>query len=481
MIREWRRDPVRFVRENFQVEPDAWQVDALMACADLESPRLRISLQACAGPGKSAVLAWLGWWIMSCFGDQGDHPKGACVSISRDNLKDNLWAELARWRDRSPFLQAAFVWQSERIFARQHPNTWFLSARSFPKTANADEQGKTLSGLHSKYPFALIDESGAIPPTVSRAAEQALSTVTVKLGRIIQAGNPISHEGMLYAAATKLKHLWKVVRITGDPKDPKRSPRIDLEWAQEQIDTYGRDNPWVMAYILGMFPPSSINTLLGPDEVADAMARHLPEDAYIHMQKRLGVDVARFGNDLTVIFPRQGRAAFKPVEMRGAKSHAIAARVAMAKRKFGSEMEFIDDTGGYGSGVVDSLELAGIIANAINFSGSATDSRYYNIRSEMWWLMAEWVKNGGALPNHAVLAKELVVPTYYFEGGKIRLEEKAFIKKRLGFSPNYADALGLTFAFPEMPASLILPGGSSYPDERGRMKAEYDPYATKSG
>jgi hypothetical protein len=102
--------------------------------------------------------------------------------------------------------------------------------------------GKTLSGLHSKYVLALVDESGAIPLTVLRAAEQALSNCT--FGKIVQAGNPISLDGMLYAAASPRRHLWHVIRITADPDDPNRSPRVDLAWAREQIATYGH---WALA------------------------------------------------------------------------------------------------------------------------------------------------------------------------------------------------------------------------------------------
>ena len=92
-IQRWRQNPVQFVVEQFGVEPDAWQRDALMAFADPTKPR--ISMQACAGPGKSAVLAWCGWNFLSCYGDRGEHPKGAAVSVTWDNLRDNLWPEFA--------------------------------------------------------------------------------------------------------------------------------------------------------------------------------------------------------------------------------------------------------------------------------------------------------------------------------------------------------------------------------------------------
>lgn len=346
-IRSWRADPVQFVRDNFHVEPDAWQAKALEAFASERSDMNRISLQACAGPGKSTVMAWAGWNFLSCYADVGEHPKGAAMSISRDNLKDNLWSEMAKWQSRSGYLRDAFTWTGERIYCNEHPETWFMSARSFPKTANADEQGRTLSGLHAKFVLYLIDESGDISPNVLKSANQGLATKPI-FGKIMQSGNPTSQSGCLYAAAHALRNQWHIIRITGDPDDPDRSPRIDLQYAKEQIEQYGRTDAWVMAYILGLFPPGGINNLIGVDEVESAMGKHLPDDMYDWAQKRIGVDVARFGLDNTVLFPRQGLAAFKPVVMRGARSDEIAARIMLAKSNWKSELEFVDGTGGWG-------------------------------------------------------------------------------------------------------------------------------------
>jgi len=432
ILQEWRHNPKEYVYDMFGVDPDLWQVDALEALGD--PAKQRIALQASAGVGKSTILAWAGWYFLTCWGTKGEHPKGAAISITGDNLRDNFWSEMSKWQAKSPFLMKAFTWNTERIYANDHPQTWFLSARSFSKTANAEEQGRVLSGLHSKYVLYLIDESGDINPSVLRAAEQGLSGV--EWGKILQAGNPTSHSGMLYAAATQLRHMWHVIKITSDPDDPKRSPRVDIEYAREQIKLYGRENPWVKSYILGEFPDTALNTLLGPDEVEAAMGKHLREDQYSFAQKRLGIDCARFGSDDTVIFPRQGLASFKPVVMKNARSNEIAARVAAAKYKWGSELELVDGTGGFGSGVIDSLIQAGHSPVEVQFSGKAVDSRYANKRAEMWFLMSEWIKRGGALPRDAQLARELTAPTYTFQNGKFLLEPKEQIKKRLGFSPD---------------------------------------------
>lgn len=468
LLSRWRTNPVAFVRDQFKVEPDEWQKDVLMSFADRSHPRKRISLQACAGPGKSALLAWVGWNFLSCWGDRDDHPKGAAVSITSDNLKANLWPEFAKWQAKSPFLTEAFTWTKERIFSNERPATWFLDARSWPKTASPDEQGRTLSGLHSGYVLALIDESGAIPPAVLRAAEQALSTC--KFGRIVQAGNPLSREGMLYATATTLADQWDVIRITGDPDDPKRSPRIDIDWARQQIQTYGRENPWVMAYILGKFPPSGLNNLLGPDEVGEAMGRHVNARDYEHAARILGVDVAREGDDASVIFPRQGMYASEPTVLRNADSLQGAGHVARKMTDWGADAVFVDNTGGFGGGWLDQLRVLGHDAIGVHFASKATDVRYANKRAEMWFAMAQWIKEGGAIPPSPELQTELCAVTYSFKGDQFLLEDKTQIKARIGRSVDRADALALTFAHPVAPRQNPLLAST-----RAR-KRDYDPY-----
>lgn len=476
-VRRWRESTTVFAYENFQFEPDPWQRRAFDAFDSPDPAMQRISLQACAGPGKTAVEAICGWKFLSCYAEKGEHPKGAAVSVTWDNLKDNLWPEFAKWQQRSPYLSSAFTWTSERIFATAFPETWFLSARSWPKSASPDEQGKTLSGLHGRFILVLADESGAIPVTVLRAADQALSTGPV-FGKILQSGNPISLDGMLYAAAGALRHQWFVIRVTGDPDDQEawvHSPRVGDEpkkWAAEQIATYGRDNPWVKSYILGEFPPQSINAILGVDEVERAMKRHYRPTDFDFAQKRLGVDVARFGDDRTVIFPRQGLAAFRPIVMRQVNTINIAARIARAYAEWKPDLILVDDSGHWGHGTVDSLTTAGLPCMPVIAEAPASSKRYRNLRSEGYLGLADWVKKGGALPFIPELIQELTSPTYTFLGGTFVLEPKDQIKKRLGKSPDLADALALTFAVPDMPRD-IADGFNA----RQMTRHEFEPFA----
>ena len=461
------------MREVFDAEPDLWQAKALRAFANKDHRIMRIALSACAGPGKSAILAICAWNFLLCYGDKGHHPKGFCLSISADNLATNLWPELSKWQSRSKLLTEYFTWTKTMIYCNDHPETWFLKARSYSKDSNAEEQGRSLSGLHSDYVAVFLDEIGDMNPIISRTIEQAFGGC--KWGRVVAAGNPTSKNGLLYEIVTKLRDKWEVIRITGDPDDPERSPRIDIDWAREQINLYGRSNPWVQAYILGLFSDTSLNNLLSIEEVESAIKRKYSPSQFEFSQKRLGVDVARFGLDSSVIFPRQGIQAFNPVEMSGARGNEVAARVVAAKLKWGSELEFVDGTGGFGGGVVDSMAQAGYTANEIHFSGKPINEKYFNKRSEIWFLMSEWVKKGGALPDNKKLVGDLVTPMYSFNNGKFFLESKDQIKKRLGRSVDFGDALALTFSLPEMPAKTDL---QKFREKHGgnNFASEFDPF-----
>tara|TARA_R100001086_G_scaffold250077_1_gene193289 strand:- start:6914 stop:8377 length:1464 start_codon:yes stop_codon:yes gene_type:complete len=459
-IKRWRENPKQFATEVFGVELDAWQEDAL-DCLTGEgySPRRRLMMKACTGPGKSAALAWIGWWRLLCFCLPGEHPKGAALSgEGYTNLKDNLWAELAKWQNRSELLSRTFKWTAKRIYAKDHPETWFLASRSYPKDANSEKIGSALSGLHSRFPFVLLDETGNMPIQVGQKASQAF-TGSVLDGLIAGAGNPTSTSHLLHHSATHERKLWDMITITADPDDPKRTPRVDIEHAREQIELYGRDNPWIMATILGLFPPGGVNTLLSADDVEAAMTREIDEKAYSWAQKRLGVDVARFGDDRSVIFSRQGLMMHRPTGedvMRKQDTVAIAARVATKTIDWGAERIFVDDSGHWGHGVLDNLKAGGYKPTAVLFEAPPfSDNKYLNRRAEMWARLAEWVKGNGVLPKMPELVGELTAPTYSFVKGKFQLEPKDLIKKRLGKSPDLADAAALTFAEPDVPAAAL--------------------------
>lgn len=435
----WKRSPSRFVRDVFGVTPDPWQDEVLEAFP--RHPRL--AMKACKGPGKTAVLAWIAWnFLLTRL-----EPKIAATSITAENLADNLWAEMAKWQQRSPLLTECFEWAKSRISRRGRGETWWMSARSFSRTADASQQGNTLAGLHADYILFILDESSGIPDAVMASAEAALSSCVE--GHIVQAGNPTHLEGPLYRACTVESKLWHVTEITADPDDPKRSSRVSIEWARQQIERWGRDNPWVQTSVLGRFPPHSLNALIGPDECREAMARTYREDALASAARVLGVDVARFGDDASVIYPRQGLMAFPPLRLRNADSTQGAGAVAQKWQDWQADACFVDDTGGYGAAWIDALHRIGHTPIGIGFASKATNPRYANKRAEMYFDAVAWIKAGGALPkDSAELIAALTQTQYSFQGDRLLLEPKQLLKSRLGFSPDDADAFALTFAHP---------------------------------
>lgn len=467
-IAKWRKDAVYGAHKLFQFEPDPAQLEFLQAF-NPNRPLRRIALKACVGPGKTAVLAVACWLFLAT----RPFPKIAATSISWDNLQDNLWPEMAKWQQRSPYLMRKFEWTKTKIFAKEHPERWWMSARAWSKTADKEKLGLTLAGLHEDYTMAVVDESGDVPGAVVDRGESSLSTVGGEHW-LLQAGNPTSLEGPLYRACTLDRHLWHVIEITGDPDDPNRSPRISMQWAKEQIAKYGRDNPFVMVTVLGKFPPSSVNSFLGPDEVHAAMKRYYEQSVYHLQPKILGIDIGRFGGARSVIFPRQGKQAFNPVVLRPNRSEpdwtgSFSARIVQGHNKWNPDGIFIDASGGWAGGVVDGCRRGGIDLTEVFVGSTGTDRRYKNIRAKMLFTAAEWVKAGGALPNMPELVREATATTYTFVNGVFVAEDKDQVKDKLGGeSPDLWDAFCLTHV--QEVAPKVGPYGM--PTRQGRAKTE---------
>lgn len=480
----WRNEPQTFFRQVLKFEPDEWQDDGAKGLLDPERPIT--AFVACKGPGKTRILGGTGWWRLLCFPDA----QGGALSITQDNLRDNLWKELAYLRQGNPILEAAFEQTAERIVSRERPETWFLSARSFAKSADANEQANSLAGLHGPYPFWLVDEAGDMAPGVVGGAKGILA-VEGQRGLIVVAGNPTSRDGALYYLAS-VDRQTRVIHITGDPDDPKRSPRISREWAESEIAALGRDNPWVMVNILGQFPPVGANQLIGPDIVVAAQQRDVPYLSYMSDAIVWGLDPARSdesGQDEAAMARRQGVLARKFHAWRGMSGTDLGDAVAFLMRQAQDKGEFggfpdkvFVDVAGVGASAYDRLVHLGWddVVSPVDFGGRAGDSaKYHNKRAEMWVSMRDWLKDRPAcLPNDAVLRAELQAPRFEFRVVNKKtafiLESKDDMKKRGVRSPNRADALALTFAAP------VNPRGAHDRIKHSRQEVcetSYDPFA----
>lgn len=476
----WREDPVAFVRECIGAEPDAWQLIVLQAA----TCNIRIALKACKGVGKSAVLAWIVWWFLAT----RINPKVVCTSISKENLRDGLWAELALWQRRSELLKREFVWSAERIWQKDNKATWWAAARAWSKTADPDEQANTLAGVHADSILFVLDESGGIPDAVMETAEAILANISKEAGRealLIQAGNPTQLSGPLYRACTKERDIWWVYEITGDPDAKDRSPRMSLQWAKERIEKRGRDHPWIRANILGLFPLSSTTKLINLETARAATLRKLDPKAFSYAPRILGVDVG-WKRDATVIVRRQGYAVTGIREIWGNDPMKVVGQVLREMEEFQPDAVFVDVIG-IGAGVVSRLrELGHKNVIGVNVGEGADTDRHLNRRAQVWEAMADWVKEGGCLPAEAgALVEQMCEPDHWYRSdGKMQLESKDDLCDRGVDSPDQADALSLTFAFPvkvktdaDRAREQIRASQRATAAKAGRSPNDYEPIA----
>lgn len=196
------------------------------------------------------------------------------------------------------------------------------------------------------------------------------------------------------------------------------------------------------------FSASVDNVLITIDLVSKASSRGLNAQDVRGAQKIMGVDVARFGDDRSVICKRQGLWCQELKIVEKVDNMTFAGMVSREIDEFQPDAVFVD--AGRGEGVIDRLRQLGYSVMEINFGSKAIEpSRYANLRCEMWDKMREWLESGGAIPNNSDLKTELSSPTYSFDAkGRLVLEPKEKLKERGLRSPDLADSLALTFAYP---------------------------------
>ena len=216
------------------------------------------------------------------------------------------------------------------------------------------------------------------------------------------------------------------------------------EMKREMTDTEIRQE------LLCDFTASASNIVIPIDLVTEAANRMISDEEVADSVSIMGVDVARFGDDSTIITHRKGLACYPQIKLHGLNTMEVASAVASHYWRIKPDA-IIVDAGAMGAGVIDRLRQMGMPnVMEVNFGGSAIDSnRYANIRAEMYFKVLAWLKAGGCIPNDTDLKSELTVTEYkYTQAGKIILMPKEQIKELTGRSPDKADSLALTFAIP---------------------------------
>ena len=311
--------------------------------------------------------------------------------------------------------------------------------------------GARIYVMGADYPDALrgmyldgviLDEFAQMRPELY--GEVLVPALSDRNGFVYIIGTPKGQNAFYERYLTALKDdSYFVCCYRADETNIIPAEKLD-EMKREMTDTEIRQE------LLCDFSASASNIVIPIDLVTEAAGRTITEAQNEGAVSIMGVDVARFGDDDTIITHRKGLACMPQIKLHGLNTMEVASAVAAHYWKIKPDA-IIVDAGAMGAGVIDRLRQMGMPSVfEVNFGQAAIDSeRYANIRAEMYFKVLEWLKRGGAIPNDTDLKSELTVTEYkYTQAGKIILQPKEKIKELTGRSPDRADSLALTFAVP---------------------------------
>lgn len=444
-------DPLGYVYFNFpwgevdtvlehETGPDRWQTEVLQAIAKglPLNEAIKIAGRSGHGIGKTCLIAWIIKWFM----DTRPHPQGVVTANTNPQLESKTWRELAKWHN----LSKTKEWckhTASKFYRVDSEQTWFT--RPIPW---AKERSEAFAGTHEKHVLVIYDEASAIDDVIWDVTEGAMTgeaenEATTRLWIVF--GNPTKNTGRFSECFKKNRHRWTTFEI--DSREAKKSDKAQIE---KWIEDWGDDSDFVRVRVKGQEPRAGDMQFIGSDLVEPNLGRSIRPETYHYSTKIMGLDVARGGDDMSVLCKRQGPAVFNMVKMRGLETGQLAARVAQEINEWKPEAVFIDI--GFNPGVYDLLRDWGYKVTEVQFGGSAIDKEHYrNKRAEMWGLMKQYLGTNPALPNDKELRDDLLGPMYggnSNDGGKLLLESKKDMKKRGLPSPDCGDALALTFAYP---------------------------------
>lgn len=419
-----------------------WQLRILQDIQDkLADPETRympiqIAVASGHGIGKSALISMLSNYVMSCFLDA----RVVVTANTETQLRTKTWPEICKWF-RSGINAHWFKLNSLSIFSisKGHEKSWRADAVSWSK-----DNTEAFAGLHNEGKAILVvyDEASAIHDKVWEVTEGALTdekTVIIW----VAFGNPTRNTGRFRECFRKFKKRWLTYQIDSRTVEGTNKKKLD-EW----IEDHGEDSDFAKIRIRGIFPNMSARQFISESDVDRAYGRHLREDQYRFAPTILTCDPAWTGEDDLVMAVRQGL-MFKVLEVipKNDDDLLIAQKLAAYEDEYKADAVFIDQ--GYGTGIYSIGKAMGRVWQLVAFGGKASKKGYFNKRDEMWKEMKAWIKAGGAIPEDPILRDELLgVETIPTLDGTIRLESKEDMKKKNLPSPNRADALALSFAFP---------------------------------
>ena len=428
----YRNNPVLFVQEVLNTKPDPWQIELLNHIAKGER---RISVRSGHGVGKSTGASWaIIWYLLLRY-----PVKVVVTAPTSSQLYDALFAELKRWvKELPPTLRDMLEVKQDRIEVKEAATEAFVSAR----TSRA-EQPEALAGVHSDNVMLIADEASGVPEQVFEAASGSMSgenAVTLLLG------NPVRSSGFFYDTQNRLASDWVTMKVSC-----LDSPRVSREYVEEMKKRYGEESNAYRIRVLGDFPRSDDDTII-PMELLE-LAKHRDVQASQHAKLIWGLDVARFGSDRSALCKRKGNALVEPVktwknlDLMQLTGAVVAEWEALPPSE--RPHEILVDSIGLGAGVVDRLRELGLPVRGINVSEApAMGTTYKNLKAELWYKTKAWFEARDCrIPLDEELISELATVRYFFtSNGKIQVEGKEDLRKRLMKSSDKADSLVLTFA-----------------------------------
>jgi hypothetical protein len=426
--------------------PRKWQGEILAYIRDhIANPATRctpckIAVSSGHGIGKSAFMGMVSNWAMSvCEDCKGVVTAGTGTQLSTKTVPEiSKWFKLSynsHWFD----VRATSI----RSLDKEHELAWRIDFVTW-----SEHNTDAFAGLHNKLKLIILiyDEASAIADPVWEVSEGALTdeqTIIIWLAF----GNPTKNTGTFRECFGKFKHRWKTFQI-----DSRTVEGTNKEQIEKWIEDYGEDSDFVRVRVRGEFPRAGSSQFI-PGDIVSA-ARKYKAPVAVGLPKILSVDVARFGDDQTVIGWRQGRKAVILAKYRGLDTVAVAERVIQYMTQENPDATIIDGDG-IGAGVVDHLHFRGYRDRVFEFHGgqpSSDSAAYFNKRAECWGAMRDWLAGGAQIPDDPELETDLTGPEYGFSNKQqIQLEKKDDMKKRGLASPDCGDMLAMTFGVKVLP------------------------------
>lgn len=445
-IPEYRKDPVLFAREVLKFEPDEWQSGALIDLA--ENPK--VSIKSGQGVGKTGIEAVALLWFLCCF----PFPRIVATAPTKQQLHDVLWSEVSKWMSRSILLSQILKWTKTYIYMVGNEKRWFAVARTATKPEN-------MQGFHEDNMLFIVDEASGVADPIMEAI---LGTLSGENNKLLMCGNPTRTSGTFYDSHTSDRAVYKCYTVSSE--DSKRTNKDNIK---SLIKKYGWDSNVVRVRVRGEFPNQEDDVFIGLDIIEQCCSRQyeLPEGKGMS-QVILGVDVARFGDDETVIY-RNFQGTLKLVrKRRGQDLMATVGDIVKEYKRIvndfsdykGKVYVNIDDTG-LGGGVTDRLKevkkeqkLNRLYVIPINAAerietdtkaGKEAAEHYNNLTTHMWAIMRELLGNQDVvLEDNEETVAQLSSRKYTMaSNGKLEIESKKDMKKRGLDSPDRADAMAL--------------------------------------